>query len=214
MADRVESWPMEGYPWRNRDGDILTNFFKLEIHDADGRTAFHTYRAKTMTQDGEEREVMVEDKATGKKVPMDVAYALREFGVTTNRNLPAPGQRIDETWHGMRYRIPAVDLRTAEKEIGGKPTMVKVGLWHRYQDGEWEAMDLEKLPYPPFWADITDRYYEWRLKAYEGIRDPYASQQRPYTKMQVLRKEHEDEVKRLKAELEALKKGVANGEAN
>ncbi len=200
----IENWPLETYPWRTKlltEGfqgkkafDIHTNFFKAEVRNAEGGLDFKSFSPK--------------DKE-GNVIPELAQH--RVGGVTTPmRPLPEDQDEKAPEWSGNRSRIWPEDLRLLEKELGGLPTHVLAGLWFRYDEKlkSWEPVDREKITYPPYFADVSERYFNsWRPAAYKDLVDPYAGQERPYTKIQKL----ELELRAKQAELDAKNSAVVIG---
>jgi hypothetical protein len=110
--------------------------------------------------------------------------------------------------------IAPEDLRMAEDKIGGLPALVQMALWYEPQFGpdgikiiRWVALDRKKVLRPKYWRNVTEVYYStWRPEAYKTEADPYQDMQRPRTRIEDLTKDA-DELKAVKAELEALKAG-------
>lgn len=105
-----------------------------------------------------------------------------------------------------RWGIKADDVRVAEEWIGGKPTLVQMGLWFTPEVNaagkivKWVAVDRKKILQPPYWLDVTTEYYKaggWRDKAYSDFADPYEGMVVPTTELA--------ELQRKVAELEARK---------
>ena len=191
--DRVENWDLSTYPLRERNGDIQTSFFKMNYKTYDGNTDFLKWHWNGKDD-------------TGKQVApeTDVPYGVKISNVTRPPIEKPPGvKETDSEWYGMLSRIPSVDLIRNERKMGGKPTEVLAGLWYELVDGEWVADDKVKIRIPRFWADVTERYYEWREEAYKTANDPYKGQKRPYTRIQEMEKD-------LKERSEALAKKEMN----
>lgn len=168
----VEGWPMETYPMLSKEGNPFSAFFKFEYLKYDGNTDFKTWHYKGPDENGVEVEV-------------DVPYQVRA-GVVSMVPKPKPPRvsEDDPEWYGMISRIRPHDIIATEKDCGGKPTMVKVGLYGEWVNGEWVMDDLDKIRIPRFYLDITEKYYKWREEAYQGSNDPFKNQVRPYTKIQ------------------------------
>src|SRR6185436_13042078 len=180
MTD-VNTWDMADYPDVDpRTGKPASDWFKLAFLTANGDVAFKTYKFKN--KDG------VEVEAKGDRIEAAITG-----GGGVEKVVRGVKRIVD---HIPKVSFPAPqDIRTAEKEIGCKPTVVRMGLWHTPvldDDGKvlnWEPVDRKKINSPIYWRDVTEEYYrDWRTQAYgAGIAvDPYKSQQRPYTRMQEL----------------------------
>lgn len=210
MKPSIETWPMGTYPWRTKEErtkfggkvefDIHTNFFKAEVRNYDGTMAFQTFKMK------DERGNIVE-----------VAGPPKEAGVKSVLNPIPPEMNEDATeWAGNKSRIWPVDLRAMEKALGGQPTSVLAGLWFKYipETESWEAVDQDKVRYPLYWTDVSERYFNtWRPAAYQGFIDPYKNQKRPITRMmelQMANKKLEEDLLAKQRELEiSLRKTAA-----
>ena len=173
MVD-VQDWPMETYPMLSKTGDPFTSFFKLEVLKYDGNTDFKTWHYHGPDD-------------AGNIVDADIPYQVKLAAITrVPKEKPLKVSEEDPEWYGMISRIPEEDLIRKEKELGGKPTMVKVGLWYGWENGEWIKDDREKIQSPRYWLDITEKYYQWREEAYKSHNDPFKNQKRPYTRIQEL----------------------------
>jgi hypothetical protein len=184
LMQLVENWPMESYPWRpdwkgQKKGLIYTTHWKFEFRKKDGTMDFKMW-------EGVQEEV----DESGKKVevPVKVPYQAKVATVyRTAKPFVEPSDEGDREWMGFMSVIPPEDIRRAENEIGGKPTGVLAGLWHKWDGNTWVELDMEKVRVPLYWLDVTDLYYKvMREDAYFNKFDPYKGQERPYTKIQEL----------------------------
>ena len=176
MVD-VQDWPMSTYPMLSKAGDPFTSFFKMEILKYDGNTDFKTWHYKGKDEDGNTIEA---------NLPYEPNQPRTAALTRVPKEKPLKVSEDDPEWYGMISKIPAEDLIRKEKELGGKPTMVKAGLWFGWENGEWVKDDKEKIQSPRYWLDITERYYVWREEAYADHNDPFKNQKRPYTRIQEL----------------------------
>ena len=203
---RCENWDLAQYPDRDpRDEKPASDQFVLAYLDADGNVDFHRFR---WTE---------KDKKSGDMITFEKEVQPRVTAITGGGTIKKKIGGLDK----LKTHIPMVshlephDLRSAEKAIAGKPSIVRMGLWHIPtfgEDGtivEWLAIDRKKANKPLSWIDVTNEYYEkWRPAAYKDVPDPFKGQQRPFTRMQELEQQNsklltdkDDEIKRLKAEL-------------
>ncbi len=207
----VQEWDLSSYPDMDpRDGKPASDYFKLAFLTANGDVAFSTITEKIIINNRTGESI---DKVKkGQPRTWDVRGGGSPMVVTKKRGA-IPGENIPKV-----SQIKPHDIRRAEQMIQGKPSVVRMGLWHRpelSEDGEvlgWVEQDRRKNNVPPFWLDVTDSYYQWRAKAYEKFPDPYKNQKRPYTRIQELEIENstlasaaEKEIAKLRADLEKAK---------
>jgi hypothetical protein len=198
VAVDVQDWNLADYPDRDpRNGKPGSTWWRMAYLDKDGRTAFKTVKVTMRTPDNQ--TVTVEQNAGPRR--WDITGGIGSSGVKKG-------------WQGQPSSyIDPVDLKFGEKECGGKPTAVTMGLFYEPQfndDGqilEWLAQDRKVSHVPKYWRDMTAEYYaEMRPEAYKVGIDPYKNQRRPYTQLQEMRQANEDTRKKLEAENADLKK--------
>jgi hypothetical protein len=170
----VSDWPMDSYPFRHPVSlEPVTSIFKVFVQDYDGRV--------------EIRKQTFKDKdGNGNVVDKTVSLQPKQEFLTTGQGVPKKGMDLEEYW-GMKDCIPAEDLRLMEERLGGKPSLVMMGLWAEWKGDRWVKTDMKKVASPLYYVDVTDKYYEkWRPAAYKSDHDPYEGQHRPYTRLQEL----------------------------
>lgn len=184
----VQDWDLSTYPEEGRD-------------PRDGKVGSTWYKLQYLTKDG-----MVDQKTFKQTQPMNILNAQgvvetvqqvverkggrRECAITGG--IGSSGAKKDLQGFPTS-KIEPVDLKKAEQEIQGKPTLVLMGLFWKPrfdEDGqllEWVPQDRKKTIMPLFWRDVTEDYYQiWRPEAYKtgvGV-DPFKNMQRPYTRLQ------------------------------
>jgi hypothetical protein len=173
----VQEWDLGGYPDRDvRTKRAGSDFYKLSFLNYNGNVEIK--RVPVMVK---ENGVMVEREDSGGPR----TWAVTGGGSHGTKNI----QFVSEIY-------PA-DIRRAEEEIGGKPSIVLMGLWYHPEysvEGKivkWVGVDRRKASVPPYFRDVTNEYYEiWRPKAYgESYPDPYVDQKRPITRFQEMNSE-------------------------
>ncbi len=210
----VQDWDLTNYPEVDpRDGKPGSAWFKLQFLTKDGMVDAKTIKTMApttvMQPDG---SIVAVTQTIEKKV------GRREYLVTGG--IGTPGAKKDLQGQPSS-KIEPQDLKKAEIEIQGKPTVVLMGLfWQPVYDpdtleiAEWVPQDRKKTIPPLFWRDVTEDYYQtWRPEAYKIGVDPFKGMQRPYTRLQELMQtgkvqidEKDKEIARLKAELAAKSK--------
>jgi hypothetical protein len=186
----VEKWKMDGYPDRDdRDGEPASDRFRLSYLMPNGDVGFKVLR---WTEP---------DPVTKQPVTVERRGDPRRFDVSGGGGVEKVVRGVKKVveMRPMVSMIAPQDIRVAEREIQGKPTIVRMGLWHRPEfspEGEqigWVAVDRKKVNTPIYWRDVTDIYYEkWRPAAYKDVADPYKGQKRPYTRIQELELQAEE----------------------
>ena len=184
MEKDVQEWDMSSYPDIDpRDGKAGSTWFKLQYLTKDGMVDAKTFKT-TMPMNILNGQGVIE---TVNQV-IEKKGGRREWAVTGG--IGSAGAKKD--WQGQpASKIESIDLKKAEQEIQGKPTVVLMGLFWKasYTDSgeliEWVPQDRKKTILPLYWRDVTEEYYaKWRPEAYKTGVDPYKGMQRPYTKMQ------------------------------
>lgn len=207
QLSRCENWDLSQYPDRDpRNNKPASDVFVLAYLNPEGDVDFKRFRWEE--KDKKTRELVTFEKEVQPKITAITG------GGTTKKKIGG----LDK----LKTHIPMVsqpephDLRSAEKAIEGKPSIVRMGLWHMPKfdsEGtiiEWLAVDRKKLNRPIHWIDVTDEYYgSWRPAAYKDLPDPFKGQHRPFTRLQELEQKNTEllagkdaEIARLKADLE------------
>jgi len=210
QLNRCENWDLSQYPDRDaRDDKAASDIYVFAYLNPEGDVDFH--RFKWTEKDRKSGELVTFEKEVQPKI-----HAITGGGTIKKK---IGGLEKLKTHIPMVSHPEPHDLRAAEKAIAGKPTIVRMGLWHMpkfSEDGEiieWLAVDRKKLNRPIHWIDVTEEYYRsWRPEAYKNLPDPFKGQHRPYTRMQELEQKNtellsakDDEIARLKADLEKRK---------
>jgi len=197
----VQGWPMERYPFKHPGtGKPISNYWKLVVKRPDGTHDFKIWTGTRYNEKTKQDEVVT--LPTHAKVRMITSLA----GVPRKDADP-----FEESGMTMTDGISPDEVRRAEEWIEGKPSLVTMGLWAKWENGKWELTDRKKVSCPLYWLDVTDKYFdEWRPKAYDNeFPDPYVNQKRPYTRIEELQlkeKEIEKENAALKEKLARLEK--------
>jgi len=198
MVKDVQDWDLSEYPEKDpRNNQAGSTWFKMSYLTKDG--AVDHKKVSTISRD-----------ASGKEVQVEVLAGPRTWAVTGG--IGKDGVR--KGYQGMPSSlIGPEDLRRAEREIGGQPTVVLMGLTHEPvfdEDGaiiEWRQQDIKKVKVPKFWRDVTEDYFsKMRPAAYASAPDPYKKQSRPYTRIQELTKANQEMKSALEAENAELRK--------
>lgn len=198
MTDDVQSWDLTDYPMKDpRNQKAGSTYFKFHVLDKNGRMEHKIVRAKMRD-------------AAGNEIQVDQDMGPKSWGVTG-------GIGDDDGYQGQPQSFVAeVDLRRAEKEVGGKPSEVLMGLFFHPEINEegqvvqWLEQDRKKEFIPKWWRNVTDQYYdEWRPKAYAKVMDPFKGQHRPYTKLQEMAQENKSLREKLEKENAELKAKLA-----
>lgn len=181
VADHVDSWPYEKYPMKGPDGKPVSNWWKLTVLEYDGRQSFHYWKGQVKKDDGtvEEQTKQLQPK---------------QYLVTSLGDMPRKDDDPEES-SGLKMtsKIPSIEIVKAEQKIGGKPTLVQMGVWGKWDGEKWVMDDRKKVPMPRYWRDMTEEYYGkehyhngWREQAYKetGEEDLFANAKRPYTQYQ------------------------------
>jgi len=206
----VETWDLSTYPDKDpRDEKPASDVFRLAYLTPNGDIA---YKLQRWTQRNQETGMMEEKTQNGQPRRFDI-----KGGGGVEKMIRGSLKIVNH--QTMVSKPSPQDIRNAERAIEGKPTMVRMGLWHQPQfndSGEiydWKPVDRKKVLQPPYWKDVTEAYYkEWRQDAYDGKSDPYKGQHRPYTRIQELEKAAGEQKASLEAEVNKLRAELAKKE--
>ncbi len=202
----VDKWDLSSYPERDpRDKKPGSDSYKLTILAKNGEQQWkYTPRRRQDRETGEVKEVM-------EKHQPKMFFVTGVGKVATKyRNVTAVS------------KIAPEDLRNAELEMGGKPSLVQMAMWAYpvfASDGRimrWTKVDRVKDGKPVAWRQIALEVYDgWRKAAYdENFPDPFEGEPYPTTRMDELEKENRsaqsilDENAALKKKLAELEKKV------
>lgn len=207
----IAVWDMSLYPERSeRDGKPASDRYRFVVFDKAGMVEWHKvpkFEEQTREIDGIERVVRVR---VGDRNHQPKRWDVTGTGIVTEDGDLVP----------YKYGISPVDVRNAEKKIGGKPTHVQMGIWYnpvfsevdgdggravKIVDGkavilDWTPVDRKKVLQPPYWLNVDIEYFGkngWREKAYEKSPDPYKNQERPVSRVM----EMEEQLRAKEAEL-------------
>jgi len=201
MVKDVQDWDLSSYPEKDpRNSKPGSVWFRMAYLTKDGLVDYK--KVPSTVRD-----------ASGKNVTMEANAGPRRWDITGG--IGKSGE--SDGYQGQpSAEIEGPDLIRAEQQIGGKPSIVLMGLTYEpefNEDGEilgWKQQDLKKSRQPKFWRDVTDLYYQhWRPKAYLKSVDPFKNQKRPFTKIQELREENAVITASLQKENEELKAQLA-----
>ena len=173
-AENVSGWPLESYPFKDSKKRPVSNWWKIAVLQPNGFIRV------------DETKNMVKD-LSGKEVEVVSVKRFEQF--VTSLDGPASD---NEELRGlcMTSRIYPEDIRRIEEEFGGKPSIVLMGLWARWDGKQWIKTDRTKTASPLYYTDVTDKYFdEWRKEAYNGeYEDPYKDTKRPTTHLDDMNK--------------------------
>ena len=182
----VDTWDLSQYPDKH-EGHAGSDSYRFIILNREGNVEWHECDVH------DEKGNVVAKKRLDQKL-FDVT------GLGTSKESEVKKLKC-------RWGINPVDVRMAEAQIGGKPTLVQMGLWYtptfRESDGaiiKWTPVDRRKVLRPPFRLNVTEQYYKkggWREKAYADDADPYVESERPTTRLM----EMEAELNELRAKV-------------
>lgn len=213
----VDTWDLSMYP--ERDGsNPASDRYRFEMYDRNGFIQHHkvkTFQEKAVMVDGVEVIGKVAVEETNPKRLQSKRWMVTGAGNDKNRNPVA-----------YRWGMQAADIREAEKQIGGKPTHVQMGLWYTPEfslDGEilaWHPVNRKEQLQPSYWRNVDEEYYAadgWRYQAYNEkdpksgkvipMPDPYKNQERPITRMMEMEAKMAEQEAAMKArEVELEKK--------